>query len=272
MPVAFFYAHYAFSPFLNMAIDEFLLREALATPGSTFLRLYTWQPGGITFGFNQRRESALNWEQVGQTPVVRRVTGGRAIYHDPSELTYAIAVNSHQHPTPQLVGSLAQVSANLARALGGFTAAVGIPAEYERQSASENANPAFFHTAPCFASSAKYELIAQGRKVVASAQKRLGDALLQHGSIKLAGLCQHPGLDPQSAPIANQLASVSASEFAQFAHLFRISMGEGLGVQFLPQERHFEAEPSVRELVARIQSGPCERREIIKQSGDASSL
>lgn len=255
-----------------MAVDEYLLSQAVIRPRAVYLRLYCWQPGGITFGYNQKRESALDWSRVGETPVIRRVTGGRAIYHDPSELTYSIAVNSRGQTSTALLGSLSGVSANLAEALGRFTATVGIPAVYARKSAPENAQPAFFHKAPCFASSAKYELLAGGRKVVASAQKRLGDALLQHGSIKLAGLCKHPALDEDVDKIDDHLAALSESRFGQYALLFRQVMGEALGVEFASGDADLLQYLGVKAQVARVEMAACERREIIKQSDVASSL
>ncbi len=272
MSVAFFYAHFGCPPAVNMAVDEYLLSLAVANPGAVYLRLYSWQPGGITFGYNQRQETALDWSRTGETPVTRRVTGGRAIFHDPSELTYSIAVNSRGQTSPNLVGSLAEVSANLAEALGRFTGTVGMPAVYARKSAPENAQPAFFHKAPCFASSAKYELISDGRKVVASAQKRLGDALLQHGSIKLAGLCKHPALDKDVDKIDDHLPPLTESRFGQYALLFRQVMGEALGVEFAPGEGDLLDHRGVKAQVARVELAACERREIIKQSDDASSL
>lgn len=264
MPVAFFYAHFAASPHFNMAFDEWLLAEAMARPGSLFLRLYSWRPGTITFGYNQRQESALDWSRVGETPVIRRVTGGRALFHDPSELTYSIAVNTKDPGSPKLAGSLSAVSAELARALGHFLEAQGIQASYERQSSPENALPAFFHKAPCFASSAKYELKAGGRKVVASAQKRLGDALLQHGSIKVAGLAKHPALDMDSQD--DNLEPLTESLFGQQAELFRQEMGKGLGVEFAPAACEERWDAGLRERLEMVSAMPLGRREFIKQS------
>ena len=54
---AYFYQTYAGHPYWNMAFDEWLLVRALERPGSLYLRLYTWHPGAITFGYNQRRDN-----------------------------------------------------------------------------------------------------------------------------------------------------------------------------------------------------------------------
>ncbi|MCK4573421.1 MAG: hypothetical protein KAU36_03575, partial [candidate division Zixibacteria bacterium] len=88
-----FHNHFAAGPHFNMAFDEWLFARACESPGSIMLRLYSWRPGAITFGFNQKEQTAVDCERLNGTPLIRRVTGGRALYHDPSELTYAIAVN-----------------------------------------------------------------------------------------------------------------------------------------------------------------------------------
>ena len=195
MKPALFYTHEAADPYFNMAFDEWMLSRVLEEPGLVCLRLYRWRPGAITFGYNQRQETALDFSRLGETPVIRRLTGGRAIYHDPDEFTYAVAFNSAGLKNDRLVGSLSASSHALAGALAYFLKRLGLEADFVRQSARENARPEFFHKAPCFASRAKYELIVENRKIIASAQKRLGTSLLQHGSIKLNGVVSHPALD-----------------------------------------------------------------------------
>jgi len=166
-----------------MGFDEWLLERALDRPGSVALRLYQWQVGTITFGYNQRSESALMWSGIGTTPVIRRVTGGRALYHDPSELTYSIVINQEGLGGMPLGGSLSESSGAISEALVQFLGMLGVRSEYQRSSSPVNSRPDFFHKAPCFASTAKYEVIGREGKVIASAQKRLGHCLLQHGAI-----------------------------------------------------------------------------------------
>lgn len=272
MSVAVCYSHFRCDPHVNMAFDEQLLARALDLPGSTFLRLYTWHPGTITFGFNQRQDTALDWTRVGRTPVIRRVTGGRAIFHDESELTYSIVVNSCGHTSSKLVGSISTVSAAVADALALFLESIGVRATYERQSAPENALPAFFHKAPCFSSFAKYELVSGGRKVIASAQKRLSDAMLQHGSIKLYGLIEHPALDPDVDNITDIAPLLSQNLFGQQAEQFRLVMGQALGVDFAPATDDGLLDPSLSQRISIVAAQPVGRREIVKQTPPASSL
>jgi lipoate-protein ligase A len=158
---------------LNMAVDEALL--ARAEMGERWVRLYAWEPT-LSFGRHEparRRYDAARIASLGLA-VVRRPTGGRAVWHA-GELTYAVAL-----PTDGL-GSVGEVYRNLhgllCDALGrlGLTATLA-PAE---RAASVDAGA-------CFASPAGGEVMVAGRKVVGSAQLRRGSALLQHGSMLLA--------------------------------------------------------------------------------------
>ena len=74
----------------NMAIDQTLLERAAA--GERWLRLYGWNPFCLSFGRNEpatRRYDADRIERLG-LDVVRRPTGGRAVWHG-RELTYTVA-------------------------------------------------------------------------------------------------------------------------------------------------------------------------------------
>jgi lipoate-protein ligase A len=267
-----FYSHYGGEPCFNMGFDEWLLERALDRPGSVALRLYQWKTGTITFGYNQRAESALVWSAVGATPVIRRVTGGRALYHDSSELTYSIVINQEELRGVPLGGSLSESSGAISEALVGFLESLGIRSEYQRSSSSSNSRPDFFHKAPCFASSAKYEVMGRAGKLIASAQKRLGHCLLQHGSIKLRGVVPHPALPSVPETVAVEFGALEGAEFSRLAELFGGSMGKSLGVAFLRDEAVLTQELHLREAVGRVEKNPYERRELIAHSGRANGL
>ena len=72
MTAPLFFTHYATAPWFNMAFDEWLLARAERTPGFAAVRLYSWQPGAITYGVNQKESKAYRAEQLGDTPVIRR--------------------------------------------------------------------------------------------------------------------------------------------------------------------------------------------------------
>ncbi len=161
----------------NMALDETLLHEADCT-GAAYLRLYRFTPPCLSFG---RHEPALarydraTIEQLG-LDVVRRPTGGRAVWHE-HEVTYAVAAPIAAFGS--LRESYHAIHERLARALG----RLGIHATL----APTYAARADFGDGACFASPIGGEVVVDGRKVIGSAQVRHGTAFLQHGSILLDG-------------------------------------------------------------------------------------
>src|SRR5208283_2045660 len=76
--------------FENMAIDEALI-EFYMLNKTPVLRLYSWQPAGISIGKYQDAGKDINIENCRNenVAIVRRMTGGGAILHD-NELTYCI--------------------------------------------------------------------------------------------------------------------------------------------------------------------------------------
>ncbi len=252
-----------------MAIDEWLFARAITRPGMVALRLYSWWPGGITFGHNQRQKRAVAHELLGETPLIRRVTGGRALYHDPSEITYAVVVNAEGLPAGPLAGTLAQSSAAIAEALTVFLHRLGVESQYLRHTVQPNHRPEYFHTAPCFASAARHEIMAGRHKVVASAQRRLGTTMLQHGSIKLGGVVYHPALDGPDCPADRQRGGdpLPAQHFHLLRQEFFATMEEILG---LACEEGCWGEPEEQEVAAReaeVAEKSLEKRDIFKHEG-----
>ncbi len=162
----------------NMAIDEGLLEEADRV-GAAFLRLYRWDTPCLSFGRNE--PAAARYDRVAierrGLAVVRRPTGGRAVWHE-HEVTYAVAAPIAAFGS--LHESYRAIHARLAAALR----TLGVDAT--QASDRPSARPPVRHGA-CFASSVGGEVLVAGRKVIGSAQVRRGGALLQHGSILLDG-------------------------------------------------------------------------------------
>ncbi len=263
---AYFYAHESGNPYFNMAFDEWLLARAVKEPGTVFLRLYRWQPGAITFGFNQRQETALDFSRLGGTPVIRRITGGRAIYHDPSEYTYAIVLNTDGLENTCLKGSLSATSQAIAGALVHFLRSLGIVTDYVRQSSRENARPDFFHKAPCFASRAKYELVSESNKIVASAQKRFGTSLLQHGSIKLFGVIAHPALDYSITHPLLDHELLAGKEFKEISRIFLEVMSRFFNLDITPVTNNSEEDlRALRQMEIFIKKNALSKRPVLNK-------
>lgn len=159
-----------------MALDEALLLEAGRT-GAAFLRLYRFSPPTLSFGRNEpttHYDRALI-ERLG-LPVVRRPTGGRAVWHE-HEVTYAVAA-----PIAAF-GSLRESYVTIHERLATALRSLGVDA---RLADRPTAQPADRHGS-CFAAPVGGEIVVRGRKLVGSAQVRRGSAMLQHGSILLDG-------------------------------------------------------------------------------------
>jgi lipoate-protein ligase A len=159
----------------NMAMDQALLERAAS--GERWLRLYRWAPHCLSFGRHEPAVRRYDRERVATLglDVVRRPTGGRAVWHA-EELTYAVA-------TPHaLLGGLRAAYEEIHRMLLDALRRLGARGEL----APRAPTPALGSGA-CFASPVGGEVVIAGRKVVGSAQLREGDAMLQHGSILLQG-------------------------------------------------------------------------------------
>jgi lipoyl(octanoyl) transferase len=157
-----------------MALDQTLLDLADET-GQGFLRLYRWSPFCLSFGRHEpalRRYDRAEIERGGMD-VVRRPTGGRAVWHA-RELTYAVAAPIAWFGTlPQSYRQIHGLLALAVRRLGG---AASLAASAPTPSLGSGA---------CFTSAAGGEVTIGGRKLVGSAQVRQGTAFLQHGSLLL---------------------------------------------------------------------------------------
>ncbi|HET6577377.1 MAG TPA: hypothetical protein VFG66_03595 [Gemmatimonadales bacterium] len=157
----------------NMAIDVTLLERARA--GESWLRLYAWDPPCLSFGRHEPASRRYDAERIAALglAVVRRPTGGRAVWHA-GELTYAVAAPSAG------VGPLREAYEDIHRMLRDALASLGLAVALApgRRAAGVDAGA-------CFAHPAGGEVMVDGRKVVGSAQLREGTAFLQHGSILL---------------------------------------------------------------------------------------
>jgi lipoyl(octanoyl) transferase len=187
----------------NMAWDQTLLDLAEAE-GRFVVRLYRWEPHCLSFGRNEpalrRYDRAMI--EAARLDVVRRPTGGRAVWHA-RELTYAVAAPSVR------LGSLAQAYRTIHEVLAGAVRTLGAAPAL----AAAPVRSAPVDAGACFASPAGGEVLVDGAKVVGSAQVRQGSALLQHGSMLLE--------DDQSVVASITLGDAPASGGVPLARLLR---------------------------------------------------
>lgn len=215
----------------NMAADE-ALAASVAAGGPPVLRFYRWSPPCLSLGRNQPARGRYDLDALAARgiDVVRRPTGGRAVLHH-RELTYTVAA-------PQaLLGGPRRAYAAINRALVAGLRRLGVPAAQQPAGAGRAPAPSL---APCFAEPVEGEVVAGGKKLVGSAQRRLGETILQHGSLPLH--------DDQSAVAAFVIAAPEGPPRGQAAESSSIDAPATL-VEVLGRE------PAWGELTAALAQG-----------------
>jgi lipoate-protein ligase A len=165
----------------NMAIDEAVWRGRQAGTSPPTLRFYAWDPPTVSLGYGQVAGDDIDVDACRRFGVglVRRPTGGSAIYHDgpERELTYSVVASTADlGGLRDLVSTYRWICAALLRGLRDL----GAPAEMVPVVATDEPTPAF-----CFARTGRFEIEIARRKLVGSAQRRRRGFFLQHGSVLL---------------------------------------------------------------------------------------
>jgi lipoate-protein ligase A len=205
-----------------MSLDMALLDMAEGC-GESWFRLYQWEPHCLSFGRHEPASRTYDIDRIRSLGLdaVRRPTGGRAVWHA-REVTYAVAAPW------QIFGSLRAAYLEIHRLLSEALGTVGIAT-----SLAPRVQTAPLDSGGCFSQPVGGEVLANGRKMVGSAQLRRGSAFLQHGSILLEGdqrlvasLARHPSagdhlpdVSTLSSPmppeeVAHRIAECAASQWA----------------------------------------------------------
>lgn len=163
----------------NMAIDEALLVGTNRSLSPPTVRVYGWEPPTVSTGYSQDVSGELDLEACGREGfgVVRRPTGGRAVLHA-GELTYSVVGPSGE---PPLGGTIMEAYQAIAEALVAGLSALGVEADLARVATEARGRGGV--SPPCFVSAGRFEVVVGGRKLIGSAQRRVGRGVLQHGSL-----------------------------------------------------------------------------------------
>jgi lipoate-protein ligase A len=177
----------------NMACDAALLATAEREGMAPTLRFFGWDPPAVSLGHNQPDPSAAEAAMLRARGVdwVRRPTGGRAVYHagPGAELTYSLVAPI---AAPGLGGGLTDAYRRIHEAIAAGLERLGASVEFAPRRPRRDPREPTGSIRPtsrraCFAATVPWEIEVEGRKLVGSAQRRCRRALLQHGSIPLAG-------------------------------------------------------------------------------------
>ena len=163
---------------MNMALDSVLWKRARENPEIAILRFYTWRPPGVSLGANQQPAHLVDESfcRAAGIPVVRRVTGGSAIFHD-REITYSFTSVNDEH----FAGPMTAYE-KICDALRGGLVKLGVC--LDKRGFSLGREPSFTRQ-DCFSLSSRHDLVINGRKLIGSAQRKDKTSFLQHGSLLL---------------------------------------------------------------------------------------
>ncbi len=227
----------------NMALDQAVAEAAAAGDAPPTLRFYRWSPPAVSLGRHQL-VGDVDTDAIAARgyDLVRRSTGGRAILHT-DELTYSVAAPDAE---PRVSGGVMESYLRLSNALVVGLQRVGL-AGVERASGSVRVGPDV--SAACFEAPSAYEIVADGRKLLGSAQSRRAGYVLQHGSLPLVGditrLVDVLALEPAEAArlhadLAQRATTLSTAldvaedaavlEFDHLAHLFAQAFADELAL------------------------------------------
>ena len=158
-----------YDAFMNMAIDEAILisRSEHFVPNT--LRLYQWKPSAVSIGKNQNLQEVVYTEALQKLGVdlVRRSSGGGAVYHDESgEVTYSVTAQARDlSRTADTAGAYVAIYDAIVDALR----LLGVTADF---------NPGDIKNCP--------NLCVNGRKISGSAQTLRRNIIQQHGTLLLS--------------------------------------------------------------------------------------
>jgi lipoate-protein ligase A len=262
MPIPVCFWHHAADPFFNMAFDDAMLEQVLRNPQSIFLRLYTWNQGAITIGVNQKPERAVLTDRLGGTPLIRRSTGGRAVYHDVSELTYSMALNTESVFLTEGGTSPSTIYLKLAEGLRLFLEELGISTQVVRRSGANAREAVHRSVKSCFASTARYELVTGNLKVLASAQRQIGTNVLQHGSIKLHGAVSHQALPDIPPACCQSVQPLGRSEIEGYARVFGNTLSSVIGAPDFSLSSSSDPFPGITDRLKKLLENPLAKRDL----------
>ncbi len=192
----------------NMALDEALLDIVANGSGTAYLRTYGWTIPTLSLGYFQKFANVRADPRWSNTAVVRRLTGGGAIWHH-HEVTYALIVpvaHPMARPSKALYRTVHVAIAEILETFGVHARRRGDPVP---QSLDRRNRPLL-----CFTDSDPEDIVSSGVKIVGSAQRRRSDAILQHGSVllrhsdhtpELAGVCDLAPVDAAVRDVSDQL-------------------------------------------------------------------
>ncbi|NLI73644.1 MAG: lipoate--protein ligase family protein [Euryarchaeota archaeon] len=140
------------------AADEAILMKRVDESAPNTLHLYRREKPTVSLGYFQKVEKCIDPAIISDEGIilVRRMSGGSAIYSDRGQITYSLITSEQELP-----GTIIEVFERISNALVDALLAFGIDAKY----------------------SPPNDILVNGRKISGSAQIRRLGCIAQHGTI-----------------------------------------------------------------------------------------
>jgi lipoate-protein ligase A len=150
-----------------MATDEAILLARAKDLVPNTVRLYKWKPPAVSIGYFLRVDEVTDLAACRElgVGVVRRISGGGAVYHSENEITYSVTVKQDD---PILSEDVIESYRKLSGAIASVPLRLGLEANFEPG-----------HPGVC------PNIVTQGKKISGSAQARKKGVILQHGTMLL---------------------------------------------------------------------------------------
>jgi lipoate-protein ligase A len=237
----------------NMALDEALLEEVAADRSFAYIRTYEWSVPTLSLGYFQNVADARADPRFRSAPIVRRATGGGALWHD-REITYAVIIPAN-HPFARQARVLYRVIHEAVRQVlrsRGLEVARRGNESPERD--GRETRQAAWSDRPflCFADRDAEDLVSIGVKIVGSAQRRRAGAVLQHGSVLLTG----SEVTPELAGVTDLLAKADAESPVGWSASIVRAIANALDLTVEPSEIPEQVQHRALALEASIYTNP----------------
>ena len=148
----------AYSASMNMAIDNSIYESVANGRENPTIRFYKWNPSSISLGAYQNPgEISLEACKKHNIGIVRRMTGGRAVFHDKADFTYSVIA-----PIRVFNYSIGNAYKEICRCIINTLSELGIKAALEN----------------------KNDIVVNGKKISGNASRAMDKGVyLQHGTL-----------------------------------------------------------------------------------------
>lgn len=226
-------------PYFNMAYDESLL-DCIYNRNTVFFRFFNFSPVSVSLGYHQKSGGWLSMLENKGVEWVRRRTGGRAILHS-CDCTYSIVFH---RKNPLIGGKIIESYRKISAAFKKAFVLMGIETDIKRRRFERGEKG---RSRMCFSSVSLADLCWKDRKIIGNAQYRVGDVVLQEGTIMLK---EPPGFSLNSSMATLEIAAGEEVKLGKAKDFIIKGFESTFGFSF----QEFNANPLKSELLSKYSS------------------